>query len=475
MKYKVFAVIAVLAMIFAMAGAQPTQAAAYGAAFTTAVTYQNVGTGPAVITISFYPEAGATPISIPVPDLAQNAGASIYIGSISQLTPGFKGSAVISSSQPLVATMVQSYAAGTGVVVRPLSNGSPAGAASVLVPTLNKNMYGYTSIVSIQNVDSVGADLTVEFVPLTGTSWTVSVTNLPAGAAKYYDMGKFTDTHLGASFTGSMRVTAKKTGTQTDGAIIASSLEAGTSANLAYSFEGATQTGSTLYMPSAFCKYTAANYTSTYAVQNTGTNPVSVHVVWSNGNSEDYTNIAGGAKVSIPGCGTTVANAAGFIGSATLTSTGGNIVGMAKISNNQGLLTAFLGFVDSSNKIAAPFVRWTETHWADKTRSRSVLAIQNIGSANLNAGDVVVTYYDKNGNKVAEQPMPAIAAGGKTNSDPKTAGAGTEFGYYSDGSAGGGAIITGPAGSKLAVIVRVSTSTGGSNLVGEDYNGIPIQ
>jgi len=470
MKYRAFALLTTLALLLALVGTTPVTAAGYGTAFVTSITYQNVGTQPAIVTIDFYAEANATPISISLPNLAANAGSSLWVGSITQVSSGFKGSAVMSSSQPLVATLVQGS---TTMTTRPLSNGFTSGSPTVLVPTVLKSMFGYTSIVSIQNVDTVGADLSVEFIPVAGTPFSVNVTNLPAGAAKYYDMGKFTHANLGSTFNGSMRVTAKKTGTSTAGSVIATSLEAGVSVNLAYAFEGATETSNTIYMPSAFCRYLMVNYTSTYAVQNVGTSPINITVNFSNGKSETYNGIPGGAKKSIAGCGDSGnLNPSGFIGSATVTATG-PIVGMAKVSNNQGLLTAFLGFPSGGSKIALPFVRWTEAHWLDGSRSRAVLAIQNLGPA-LPAGAVTVKYYDKNGVLVATDTMGAVSAGGKVNSNPKDAGAGNEFGYYADGSFGGSATVEGPPGSELAVIVRISTGTGPTTLVGEDYNGIPI-
>ncbi|MEM3594598.1 MAG: hypothetical protein QXS27_07695, partial [Candidatus Jordarchaeaceae archaeon] len=69
----------------------PVNAAAYGTSFTTSITYQNVGTASANITILFYPEANSSPITITRPQLAPNAGTSIYVGGLSEIASGFKG------------------------------------------------------------------------------------------------------------------------------------------------------------------------------------------------------------------------------------------------------------------------------------------------------------------------------------------------------------------------------------------------
>lgn len=336
-------------------------------------------------------------------------------------------------------------------------------------------MFGYTSVISIQNADSVGVDLTVEFVPVGGSIFTETVTNLPVGASKYYDMGTYVNAHIGSSFNGAMRITAKQTGTSNPGSIVATSVEGGVSANKAYAWEGAGQTNNILYFPSAFCRYTSAVYASTYAVQNVGTSNIDITVTYSNNNTESYLAVPGGAKVSIPGCGkNNNLNPNGFIGSATVTATG-PIAGIGKFSTSTGLITAFLGFNDGSAKIAMPFVRWTQAQWIPGGRSRAVLAIQNVGPSTLAAGSVTVKYFDKNGVQVGSQTLGQMLTGGKANSNPFDAGAGAEFGYYSDGTYGGSATVEGPAGSKLVAIVRISTNTGGTTIDGEDYSGMPIQ
>lgn len=474
MNNRFVSIMIVFSVFIALLGFQtPVQAAAYGTQFTTSITYQNVGSGPATIWLNFYAEASGTPITISLPTLNKYAGSSIFVGSISQVASGFKGSAVMTSDQPLAATLVQVPPAASAVKVRPLSNSFIQGASSVLVPTVLKNTFGYTSIVSIQNVDGNNADLEVEFIPVSGTPFTVNVSNLPPNSAKYFDMGTFTNAGLGASFNGSIRAKAFKAGTTDPGSIIATSVELGVSSNLAYAFEGATQSSNTLFMPSAFCKWIAANYQTVYAVQNVGTSPIDITVNYSNGNSEVYPDVPGGAKVSINGCGKTgTVNPVGFIGSATLVGTG-PIVGMAKVSTTTGMITAFLGFTEGAQKVSLPFVRWTETQYDTGGRSRGVLAIQNIGDA-IPAGDVKVEYYDKGGVLVGTHILPEIPAGGKVNSRPIDANASlTEFGYYSDGSYGGSAVVVGEVGNQLAVIVRISTNPGGV-LAAEDYNGIPI-
>ena len=462
MKSKFFSIVIVFVLILAGISATRVEAGAYSTQFTTSVTYQNVGSGPATISLVFYSENSATPIPITLPELAPLAGTSIYVGSIGDIGEGFKGSAVMSSNQPLVSTLVQVPKAGSGVSVRPMSNGFTSGNGYVLVPTVLKNKYDYTSIVSVQNVDSVVADFELIFVPVTGSPITIETQDVPVGATKYYDLG--TISTIPAGFNGSLQVFATKNETTDPALVVASAMELGLAGIGAYAFEGATDFSTLVYMPSALCqKY---NADSSYAVQNTTAAPIDVTVTYSNGNVDGPHTLAAGAKKSFLGC---EVNPAGFIGSATITATG-DIVAMGKIYGG-GLSTAFLGFSEGASKVALPYVRWTTDHWTDGTRQRSYIAIQNVG-ADLAAGEVVVNYYNNQGVLVGTETMPAIPTGGKVNSTAENVA--PEFGYNPDGTYGGSAIVQGPPGSQLAVIVRVQTASG-DLIVGEDYSGIPIQ
>ncbi len=318
------------------------------------------------------------------------------------------------------------------------------------------------------------ADLTVRFYAVGSTTpITVPVTNLPSGAAKYFDMATLSNI-TAASFNGSAQVTAVKTGTTTPGAVVASALELSTTGTAASAFEGTTGGAGTIYMPSAFCNFgSAANITSFYAIQNVApSGSAAVTVTYSNGKTHGPVSIAAGNKFSFSGCDPAAANPVGFIGSATVSSSGGSIVGLGKVTGN-GLSTAFLGATSGATRLAAPYVRYTTTHWTDGTRQRANIAIQNVGGS-LPAGSVTIKYYDKDGNLVGTDSNTSTLANGakfSTNST-RVGSAGFEFGYYGS-QIGGAALIEGPAGSQLVAVVRIETSVG-SGSVGEDYNATPI-
>jgi hypothetical protein len=464
MKNKFFSVLLVLVLVLTGIAVKPVQAGAYHTPFTTSITYQNVGDGPATISLTFFAESSANPITIDLPQLAKMAGSSIYVGSVGNIANGFKGSAIMSSNQPIVATLVQVAPSTSAVKVRPLSNGFTAGSSYVLVPTVLKQRYDYNSVISVQNVDTVNNDYRLEFVPTSGAPISITVSPIPPGATKYFDLG--TISGIPAGFSGSLQIYATKTGSSTGGLVVATAMELAIGGYTAYAFEGTNEFANKIYMPSAMCRY-SGKYDSSYAVQNTTSSNISVTVKYSNGSNHGPITLAPGAKQSFVTCDK---NPAGFIGSATIEATG-NIVAMGKIYGG-GLSTAFLGFPRGASKVALPYVRWTTAHWANGARQRAYIAIQNVGG-NLAAGAVVVKYYDKNGNLVGSRPLPAIPAGGKVNSTAEGL-MGGEFGYYADNTYGGSAVVEGPAGSQLAVVVRIQQVVGGG-AAGEDYNGISIQ
>ncbi len=470
MRLKLVSILTIMAVFVGLFGfTTQAQAGAYGASFTSSITYQNIGTASATIHVDFYANASSTAIPFDLPALPALAGSSLFVGSVGSISSGFSGSAVMSSDQPLAVTIVQVPGSTTGIKSRPLTNGLASGATAVQIPTVLKNTFGFNTVFSVQNAGSAAADVTVNFIPLGGgTTVTKTVTALPAGSGQSFDLGTMTDW---TTFNGSVQMSSTTP-------LVATDLEYEIAGNKAYGFEGTSSGAAKIYMPSAFCKYGSTVINSSYAVQNSNTSGnVDVTVSYTNGTNtytEPAVTIAPGNKDSFPGCGKSgTLVPAGFIGSATITATGGNIVAIAKIFDAT-LGTAFLGFSDAPSKVAVPYVRYANaTDWFSGARQRTFIAIQNIGGADLAAGDVTVKFYDKNGAQVGTTyNVPALAIGSKQSASAVNAGL-TEFGFYPDNTAGGSAVVQGPAGSKLAVVARVQTYIGGPT-AGEDYNGIAM-
>ena len=131
------AVAAGLALLIATSSYGNVGAQAYTTQFVTSITYQNVSGAEADVSLNFYAENSGTPTSQSLGKLPANAGASFFVGNANGLSSGFKGSAVLSSSQKIIATMVQVPQGSATVKNRPLSNGfdGVSGAANIRIPT----------------------------------------------------------------------------------------------------------------------------------------------------------------------------------------------------------------------------------------------------------------------------------------------------------------------------------------------------
>lgn len=296
--------------------------------------------------------------------------------------------------------------------------------------------------------------------------------SIEPGAAYYVDTN--TISQLGSSFNGSVVATAKR-GDNSDGKIIGSSMELDITGTGGKAFESVASGATTVYMPSALCKYTAAQQNTAYAVQNTSlTTSTNVTVTYNPGGLNETKSIGPGAKATFYTCDVV---AAGFVGSAVVTSDATDVIAVGKAYGG-GLSTAYLGSPTGSSKIALPYVRWApDSYYLNGSRQRTYIAIQNVGGGSIPAGSITLTYTDPFGHTGTHTYGSALAAGEKFNSNATSAGL-TWFGMGEPPSSsyGGGVIINCSApGCQLVAIARVTTYVPAtSSTAAEDYNGIPI-
>ncbi len=476
MKIKLFTLLTILAIALAGIAPSPAVAQAYNTSFTTSITYQNVDTvATSSLQIHFYASpTTTTPITINRPNLPAGAGTSVFLGSLSEIDGNFRGSAIMTSDRLLVATLVQVPQSDV-VRNRPLSNGFFNGAPQALIATVLKNTFNTNSVFSVQNTDSEVNNITIRFYNTSATLVHTMTADLQPGASTQVDAGQVAE--LGASFNGAAVVTARRAGATTDnGNIVATSLELSTNATAASAFEGVTEGAQTIYMASALCN-AFGGYNSSYAIQNTNlSTATNVTVAYSNGATETK-NIGPGAKQSFITCEAS-GMASDFSGSATITSTATDVVAIGKVFG-LGVSSAFLGDFSGSPRLALPYVRWSQTQYETGARQRAFIAIQNVGGAQIPANALRILYKDKDGATVVTHTFnQAIGVGAKVNSNPFINGdaAAAEFGYYTDGTFGGSAVIecTAPSCEVVAVVRVQSRVPAAGQTVGEDYNGIPI-
>jgi hypothetical protein len=498
----------VLALAFSVFGnVGSALASARTASWVVSVTYQNVGAAPTPVTVDFYAEGEANPITFnPLGvdgqgnpnEIDEGAGRSFFIGSVNGLDDGFRGNAVMMAEQPLVATVVQ-FSEDAGFKMRLLYNGFKAedGSDKYLIATTVANTFSRTTIFSIQNIEGEQIDATVQFYNASGTpTGTPQTHRIPANSSKYVEVDVPADSGLPSStFNGSAIVTAEKVSNGSSANVVAAVSELYTNSNVAANFEGVplSRAANTVYLATALCERFGLD--TFYAVQNSSTTPgqtASITVTYFNTNGSQKTtdgpySIGPGQKKSIntcaPNSGVDMTN---FTGSARVVSSGAPIVAIGKAQYSAGagtpgtadVFTIFNGEAEGQLKLALPFVRWAndaDYNAAGNTggRQRSFLAIQNVGPGP--AANVTVSYYGKDGDLVGTQQFTgasAISRFAKANSDANQANAlgkngmkTGSFGYYADGSFGGAVIIT--SDQPIIAIVRVQHPG-----AGEDYNGV---
>jgi hypothetical protein len=452
-------------------------AQAYNAHFTTSITYVNVGAAATTtLDLLFYASADdTTPTMYALDNLEPNAAGSLFVGSLGDdvVPAGFKGDAIMQSDQPMLVTLVQIPQNAGNVKNRALSNGFSAGAPQALIATVLKNTFNTNTIFSIQNADSELNTVEISFYDTSAHLVHSMTQDIEAGAPFYVDAGQLAG--LGAAFNGSAVVMATRAD-DSDGSIVSSAMELEITTIGLKAFEGVSSGGLMFYMPSALCKAFGGSDTS-YAVQNTSlTTDTDVVVTYTDNNGDvttDSATIGPGAKASFVACN---AMAVGTYGAAVIEADPEPVVAIGK-AYGLGITTAFNGVDMGYTKIGLPYVRWaTDANWAAGLGQRTNITIQNVGT-DLAAGDVIKVEYvgpagDIKGTHNIVVPAGGLANGAKVNSNPSNAGL-TEFGFYGT-VYGGAAIITGPEGSELAAVARVSTQTSANVFVSEDYNSQPI-
>lgn len=468
------------------------------APWVVSITYQNIGGSATTVSVVFYPEGSTTPTQyFPLGasgQLQAGAGASFFIGNVQGLASGFRGNAVMSSNSPLGATAVQ-FSQSPGFKMRLLSNGFSGDQISnqYLVATTLLNRFNRTTIFSIQNTTGNSIDATVKFYNSSNGALASQKTHtIPANSSKYIELNDANDTGLPVGttqFDGSAIV-------ESTGPVVASANELYTDRPVAMAFEGLplSNAANKLYMATGLCRRFGLD--TFYAVQNASlTAPATINVVYRNTDgSQKATDgpyqIGPGQKKAITTCTpSSGTDMTGFTGSAVIESTGAPIVAIGKAQNSitagtpgtQDVFTGFLGERQGSSLLALPFVRWANDanyNAASNTggKQRTFIAIQNLETTTIN---VVAEYYDKNGNKVAQQSL-SIPSFSKANTDANAANAlgqsgmnPGEFGYYTDGSFGGSVLVRAAAANpnaKFIAIARVQNPG-----AGEDYNAIPAQ
>lgn len=448
---------------------------ATNAPWTSSITYYTPSAAGANAVVSYYADGSATAVDVVNLTLTPHAAGSIFIGA-TNVPAGFKGSAVISSDNTVVATGVLFAGSGeAGNYGRMLYSGFSADQASnnFFIPTVLYKQFNTTSALGIQNIESTTTQATLRLYAAGSTTPTAThVYNIPAQSSRVVAGSEL---GLPNGFSGSATI-------QTNGGqVVAVAQETHDSGRAAYAFEGTASSAAsnTVYMASMLCN-AFGGQNSFYAIQNASfTNAAQVSIAFYNTNGVNVgnmpaTSLGAGAKISVNPCNQGVP--VGSSGSAVITSTGAPIVAIGKVSAPNGLLTSFVGEAAGATSLAAPYVRWANN---PSSEFRAFVAIMNVGNAP--ATNVTATYYNAAG---VPTTITLASAGSplnqfiKVNTNPSTAGAvdgNGEFGTPASTAGVGGAIEIN-SDQPIVVVVRLSraVSLGATTTFAEDYNGVDI-
>lgn len=480
-------------MVAVMGTAQPVAAAGTTAQFTTQIYIANPNASSANVVVNFYPELSGTaePFNVPV-TLNANGSTTVLVGGLSA---GFKGSAVVSADQAVVAAAAQIPT--QAQTNRPMYTGFSSGTSSLFLSTFLANRNSQFSVFGVQNVETVSVKIRAKFIQAGSTIADVYAT-LPANSSKFFNSTSPTTTISSAfatymytnpgGFSGSVVVTATKVSDHTAANIVGVSQELKSNDGGALGFEAIPESAgaNTVFIPSALCNATGQVQTTFFAVQNMGAVGASVTITYisaATGNvagTETTTAVASGGKASLNPCAlqagsTGSAPGAGFNGSAIVSSSQPlNAIAkkIATAAPTGNFTTAFLGQGTGTNKVSIPFARWG-TATGQNGDVLSFIAVQNIGSSAITAGGIQIKFYNNSGGSpiMTCSSVASTNPNAKVNANRGSVNATTTCSPAVQNIAfSGNVVVEGPPGSKLAVIT--TNQVNAYSYQTEDINGV---
>jgi hypothetical protein len=161
---------------------------------------QNAGSADASVTVQYIPGSSGSAYTAPAVTIKPGAAATFSQRDLANLGTKFVGSAVVTSSQPIVATVMQ-----VGETFKNMLgyNGFTQGSTSVSLPLIMANNSGYYTGYQVQNVGAAQATVTIAYgTNLAGTFAPTNdtVTLNPNQSATFIQNGgKWTSKYIGSA------------------------------------------------------------------------------------------------------------------------------------------------------------------------------------------------------------------------------------------------------------------------------------
>ncbi len=260
------------------------------------ITIQNVSSSTATVTVSFISESGTTytptdlggGLSNPF-DLDPGENALIYVPNIpaAQLPSGQRYAVVVSSTAQVVATVGVS-ANGT-LHFHGIYSGFSSGSTTLYLPNFGFNYNGWYAMVSVQNLGSAPADVTMTIYCTTSgstkTTGTLSVNDLPQMASHTWAMKNTLPSGWGASDVchGSAKLTS-------DQPIVAVNNQNIPTNGKTNSYEAYPSGATTVYVPNLL--HNASNWNSGLNIVKIGSGSTTVTVDYTDAEPDDTCNLS---------------------------------------------------------------------------------------------------------------------------------------------------------------------------------------
>jgi hypothetical protein len=433
----------------------------------------------AEMSVIYYKDAGGTETSGAL-TIKEHQSGVLLVGS----TANFKGSAVVSSDKPLLAVYKQDAIGKEAYspILYTSFDISQTGTGVFYLPAIQRNEM-FDTQVAVQNIESSPIKVSLDFYDKDGTKTSIADTGFPGGeisaqASRIFKASEISN--LSNGFDGSLVITAKLSTAGTDARIVAVAQDIMVGGRQAYTYEGVNGGTQAIYMPSAMCQYGSSQQTSSYWVQNTGSENTIVSVDYYDNSSDTAVasqtitpDLIPGKRVVINVCDATGGSVTGKSLSAVIRSSNplGSIAAIGKTISKDGIYTAFTGQQapdssikgsDNKYRVVVPYVEYA----TNKRGYKTYISVQNTGSSP--ATDVVAKYYQRDGGDPVEHGLDAIQPGSMqpTNASLARAIASGSRGFF-------GAVVI-QSSQPVVAVVRVQFAANASDaaVLGEDYTGL---
>jgi hypothetical protein len=433
-KFRVIALVAVVAMLFGLVG---TAAAQLGQTDISSFTVQNIDSTNATVTITFVAENGTQTTPNPLNGgkanpftLTPGESFEVYVPGIpSSQLPNGRYSVVIASTAQVVgiANLV-----GQGTVnFNGSYSGFSAGGTSFYLPSAVFNYYGWYSLISVQNVGAAPANVTLTITCANGTTGTMTASNIPLFSSHHFDL----ETTTPSGFTGSTQCNGSASITSNQPVVVVDNQTAPAGGNT-QSFSGVMTGYSKLYAPALYQNYYGWN--ASLNIRKLGTGNTTVTVTYSDSGSStcNLTDAQPGCLLYMP----SVHPATGYFGATIQASPSMELIAVTNAANGSQAQT-YNAVGTGTGTVGIPSVMKSYYGW------NTSFTCQNVGTV---ATALNVKYDGYAGNAYITASLAPGAAWEKVTASES---------FLPTGFQGGATVTAATGGAQISCIVNFNNAT----------------